>query len=129
MPCAAKDFGLALNLQCLSLSCSGFRLIAPRRAPNAPREGERVPDTTSSRASNLASCCYAEQSRSSDRKQGRWRTFEEAEFAPLRWIHWYYNTRRIRGYPGNIPPPEYEDDDYRQNVPTEPVRTQTPESL
>jgi hypothetical protein len=88
MPCPANDFGLALNLQRLSLSCSGFGPLAPRRAPNAPREDERVRDTTSSKANNLASCCCAEQSRSSDRNKGRWRTIEEAELAPLRWIHW-----------------------------------------
>ena len=31
-----------------------------------------------------------------------------AELAPMRWIHWYYDTQRIHGHPGNIPPPEYE---------------------
>jgi hypothetical protein len=38
MPCPARDFGLALNLQRLSLPCIGFGPLAPRRAPSAPRD-------------------------------------------------------------------------------------------
>ena len=36
--CPVGDFGIALNLQRLSLSYIGFRPLAPRRAPSAPRD-------------------------------------------------------------------------------------------
>jgi putative transposase len=40
--------------------------------------------------------------------QGPWETIEDVELATLGWIHWY-NTQRIHGYIGDIPPAEYED--------------------
>ena len=39
--------------------------------------------------------------------QGPWKTIEEVELATLSWIHWY-NTQRIHGYIGDVPPAEYE---------------------
>jgi putative transposase len=40
--------------------------------------------------------------------QGPWETIEDVELATLGWVHWY-NTERIHGYTGDIPPAEYED--------------------
>ncbi|MEE8375214.1 MAG: IS3 family transposase [Acidimicrobiia bacterium] len=39
--------------------------------------------------------------------QGPWHTIEDVELATLGWVHWY-NTQRIHGYTGDIPPAEYE---------------------
>ncbi len=41
-------------------------------------------------------------------QQGPWHTIEDVELATLGWVHWY-NTQRIHGYTGDIPPAEYED--------------------
>ena len=35
-------------------------------------------------------------------------TMKGVELATLGWVHWY-NTQRIHGYIGDIPPAEYED--------------------
>jgi transposase InsO family protein len=40
--------------------------------------------------------------------QGPYISVEEVELATLAWVHWY-NTQRIHGYIGNMPPAEYED--------------------
>ncbi len=40
--------------------------------------------------------------------QGPWHTIEDVELATLGWVHWY-NTQRIHGYTGDIPPAEFED--------------------
>jgi len=45
--------------------------------------------------------------------QGPWRTVEEVELATLGWVHWY-NTERLHGYLGNIPPDEHEENHYAQ---------------
>jgi putative transposase len=45
--------------------------------------------------------------------QGPWRTVEEVELATLSWVHWY-NTSRLHGYLGDIPPDEYEEANYPQ---------------
>ena len=54
------------------------------------------------------------------------------EYATLTYVDWF-NNRRLHGGitqgPGYTTPANYEADYYRQNVPTEPVSTQTPESL
>lgn len=39
--------------------------------------------------------------------QGPWRTVEDVELATLSWAHWY-NTARLHGYLGDLPPAEYE---------------------
>ena len=39
--------------------------------------------------------------------QGPWKTIEDAELATLSWVHWY-NTQRLHGYIGDIPPAEHE---------------------
>ena len=45
--------------------------------------------------------------------QGPWKTVEEVELATLGWVHWY-NTERLHGYLGDIPPVEYEENNYAQ---------------
>ena len=39
--------------------------------------------------------------------QGPWKTIEDVELATLGWAHWY-NTQRLHGYIGDVPPTEYE---------------------
>lgn len=41
-------------------------------------------------------------------RPGPWRTVEDVELATLGWVHWY-NTSRLHGYLGDIPPAEFED--------------------
>jgi putative transposase len=64
--------------------------------------------------------------------KGPWTGLADVEFATLTYVDWF-NHRRLHGGitpgPGYTTPANYEADYYRQNVPTEPVRTQTPESL
>lgn len=45
--------------------------------------------------------------------QGPWRSVEEVELATLSWVHWY-NTERLHGYLGDIPPNEHEEAHYAQ---------------
>jgi putative transposase len=40
-------------------------------------------------------------------RQGAWHSIEEVEVATARWVHWW-NTRRLHGACGDIPPAEYE---------------------
>ena len=49
--------------------------------------------------------------------QGPWRSIEDVELATLSWVHWY-NTERLHGYLGDIPPIEYEEAHYAQTAPT-----------
>jgi len=64
--------------------------------------------------------------------KGPWKGLSDVEFATLTYVDWF-NHRRLHGEiipgPGYTTPTEHEADYYRQNVPTAPVRTQTPESL
>ena len=39
--------------------------------------------------------------------QGPWKTIADVELATLSWVHWF-NTQRLHGYLGDIPPAEYE---------------------
>jgi putative transposase len=48
--------------------------------------------------------------------QGPWRTVEEVELGTLGWVHWY-NTERLHGYLGDIPPAEHEANYYAANTP------------
>ena len=45
--------------------------------------------------------------------QGPWRTVADVELATLGWVHWY-NTQRLHGYLGDVPPVEYEEAHYAQ---------------
>ena len=47
------------------------------------------------------------------RRRKRWRTLGELELATAAWVHWY-NTERLHGTCGDIPPAEFEDAYYRQ---------------
>ena len=47
------------------------------------------------------------------RRKGPWRTLEAVEFATLTWVDWF-NTRRLLGPLGDIPPAEFEAQDYEQ---------------
>jgi putative transposase len=64
--------------------------------------------------------------------RGPWMGLEDVEFSTLTYIDWF-NQRRLHGGvtpgPGYTTPANHEADYYRQNVPTEPTGTQTPESL
>ena len=64
--------------------------------------------------------------------KGPWTGLADVEFATLTYVEWF-NHRRLHGEitpgPGYTTPANYEVDYYRQNVPTEPVGTQTLESL
>ena len=45
--------------------------------------------------------------------QRPWRSIEAVELATLAWVHWF-NTERLHGYLGDIPPAEYEEAHYAQ---------------
>jgi putative transposase len=64
--------------------------------------------------------------------KGPWKGLADVEYATLTYVDWF-NNRRLHGGitpgPGYTTPANHEADYYRQNVPTEPVKTQTPESL
>jgi len=40
--------------------------------------------------------------------QGPWKTVADVELATLGWVNWF-NTQRLHGYLGDVPPAEYED--------------------
>jgi putative transposase len=40
-------------------------------------------------------------------EQGPWKTVADVELATLGWVHWF-NTQRLHGYLGDVPPAEYE---------------------
>ncbi len=41
------------------------------------------------------------------RRRGPWRNVDEVELATLEWVHWF-NTQRLHGALGDIPPEEFE---------------------
>ena len=47
------------------------------------------------------------------RRRGPWRHLEAVEFATLTWVDWF-NTRRLLGPLGDIPPAEFEAQYYEQ---------------
>ena len=47
------------------------------------------------------------------RRRGPWRTLEAVEFATLEWVDWF-NTRRLLGPIGDVPPAEFEAQYYAQ---------------
>jgi transposase InsO family protein len=52
------------------------------------------------------------------RMQGPWRGLDDVEYATLEWVHWF-NTTRLFGPIGDIPPAEHEANHYRQQSPAE----------
>ena len=55
--------------------------------------------------------------------QGPWKTIDDVELATLSWVHWY-NTERLHGYLGDIPPVEYEEAHYAQLTTSETMGNQ-----
>ncbi len=55
--------------------------------------------------------------------QGPWRSIDDVELATLGWVHWY-NTERLHGYLGDIPPVEHEEAHYAQRPPSELIGNQ-----
>ncbi len=53
-------------------------------------------------------------------EQGPWRSIDDVEIAVAEWIEWY-NTARLHGSLGDIPPTEYESTYYAENAPSQPV--------
>ena len=49
------------------------------------------------------------------RRQGPWRSLEAVEYATLTWVDWF-NTHRLLGPIGFVPPAEYEAAYYAQAV-------------
>jgi len=56
-------------------------------------------------------------------EQGPWRTVADLELATLGWVHWF-NTQRLHGYLGDIPPAEYEDAYHAERSSKQPVGNQ-----
>jgi transposase InsO family protein len=50
------------------------------------------------------------------RRKGPWRGFDDVEYATLEWVDWY-NTRRLFGPIGLVPPAEHEASYYREDEP------------
>src|SRR5680860_697325 len=48
-------------------------------------------------------------------EQGPWRTIEAVELATLSWVSWF-NTERLHGYLGDLPPAEFEDAYYARST-------------
>jgi transposase InsO family protein len=61
-------------------------------------------------------------------RQGPWRNVEHVEWATLTYVDWF-NNRRIHNEIGKIPPAELEANYYRQIDTTQPLVSQTTESL
>ncbi len=50
------------------------------------------------------------------RRRGPWRHPDDVEYATLEWVHWY-NTARLLGPIGYVPPVEHENHYYLQQQP------------
>jgi putative transposase len=61
------------------------------------------------------------------RNKGPWRGLDDLELATLEWVDWF-NTRRLFKDHGRIPPAEFEDRYYRQNVSANEAETHTRET-
>lgn len=51
------------------------------------------------------------------RNRGPWRSIDELELATLEWVSWF-NSTRLHGSPGDIPPAEHEEAHYAQLIAT-----------
>ncbi len=60
------------------------------------------------------------------RNRGPWRGLDDLELATLEWVDWF-NHRRLFEDHGRIPPAEFENNYYRQNVSAHQAETHTPE--
>ena len=61
------------------------------------------------------------------RNRGPWKHLDDVEYATLEWVDWF-NTSRLFGPIGDIPPAEHEANHYRQNSPAKDAGL-TPTSL
>ncbi len=59
-------------------------------------------------------------------QRGPWRGLDDVEYATLEWVDWF-NTTRLFGPIGDIPPAEYETNHYRQKEPDRKIENQTTE--
>ncbi len=57
------------------------------------------------------------------RRRGPWRNVDDVELATLGWVHWF-NTTRLHGALGDVPPAEFEAAYYRRLETSEPVGIQ-----
>lgn len=57
------------------------------------------------------------------RRRGPWRTVDDVELATLAWVHWF-NTTRLHGALGAVPPAEFEGAYYRRLSTTQAVGVQ-----
>jgi putative transposase len=60
--------------------------------------------------------------------EGPWKSADDVEWATLTYVHWF-NTKRLHGEIGMVPPAELEEDYYRQSNPVEMTGSQTTGSL
>ena len=58
------------------------------------------------------------------RNRGPWRGLDDLEYATLEWVDWF-NHRRLFEAHGHIPPAEFEELYYRQNLSARRAETQT----
>jgi putative transposase len=62
-------------------------------------------------------------SRSTDPNRAPWRNIEAVELATLGWVTWY-NTQRLHGYLGDLPPAEFKDAYHTQTTDRQLVANQ-----
>jgi putative transposase len=60
------------------------------------------------------------------RNRGPWRSLDDLELATLEWVDWF-NHRRLFRELGRVPPAEFEDRHYRQNISPDPGETHATE--
>ena len=82
------------------------RLVAAGIAPSVGSQGDAYDNA-------LAESMIGVYKTEVIRRKGPWRTLEAVEFATLTWVDWF-NTRRLLGPLGDIPPAEFEAQYYAQ---------------
>ena len=82
------------------------RLAAAGMAPSVGRQGDAFDNA-------LAESVIGLYKTEVIRRRGPWRNLEAVEFATLEWVDWF-NTRRLLGPIGDIPPAECEARDYQR---------------
>ena len=82
------------------------RLVAAGIAPSVGSQGDAYDNA-------LAESVIGVYKTEVIRRKGPWRTLEAVEFATLTWVDWF-NTRRLLGPLGDIPPAEFEAQYYAQ---------------
>ena len=106
--CSVKQHGVATTLepkQYLSMRYTD-RLVDAGIAPSVGSQGDAYDNA-------LAESVIGLYKTEVIRRKGPWRTLEAVEFATLTWVDWF-NTRRLLGPLGDIPPAEFEAQYYEQ---------------